>query len=105
VQFIGRLSDIINVGGNKVHPLVVERVIRELANVADARVFGVPSSIAGQLVACQVVPRAGADVDALRHEIGQHCVQRLDRYQCPRVIEIVPRLELTAAGKIARHGG
>ena len=51
VQFRGRKSDIINVGGNKVSPLAVERVIRGVTGVDDVRVFGQSSSIAGQLVA------------------------------------------------------
>jgi len=102
VRFAGRLSDMINVGGNKVYPLQVERAIREVAGVADVRVFGQESSIAGQLVACQVVPATGEAIESLRGRILEHCRARLDRYQCPRVVEFVERLELTAAGKVRR---
>lgn len=103
VHFVGRMSDMLNVGGNKVHPLVVERAIRQIAGVEDVRVFGQTSSIAGQLVACQIVAQTGVSPDHLRQQILAHCRERLDRYQCPRVIEFVDRLELTTAGKVARR--
>lgn len=102
VRFVGRASDMINVGGNKVYPLLVERTIREVPGVADVRVFGQASSIAGQLVACEVVPAPGEDLEALRARILDQCRGRLDRYQCPRVVQFVQRLELTAAGKVQR---
>ena len=102
VRFAGRSSDMINVGGNKVYPLLVEKVIREEPGVADVRVFGQSSSIAGQLVACQIVPAAGEDAEQLRDRVLQRCRTQLDRYQCPRVVLFVDRLELTSAGKIQR---
>ncbi len=55
VFFAGRRGDRINVGGNKVQPLEIENALRGLPQIADVRVFGQASSLAGQLVACQVV--------------------------------------------------
>ena len=54
VYFAGRKSDMINVAGSKVYPVEVERVIRVIPGVADVRVFGKRSSIAGELVACEL---------------------------------------------------
>ena len=102
VRFAGRASDMINVGGNKVYPLLVEQAIREVPGVVDVRVFGQPSSIAGQLVACEVVPAPGEDRELLRAGILERCRAQLDRYQVPRVVQFVERLELTAAGKMQR---
>ena len=47
VFFVGRKTDMINVGGNKVYPLEVETVIRTVTGVADVRVYGEASSILG----------------------------------------------------------
>lgn len=102
VFFVGRRSDMINVGGNKVYPVAVEKVIRQLVEVADVRVFGVPSSVAGQLVACDVVPAAGVSPEQVRKNVMRVCQQQLDRYQCPRIVEIKRELDLNDAGKIAR---
>lgn len=103
IFFAGRNSDLINVGGNKVSPLAVENVIRQLDGVAEVRVYGQASSLAGQLVACQVVPRGDQDEDQLRQQIRAHCAAHLDRLQCPRIIEVVERLELSEAGKLLRR--
>ena len=103
IYFVGRNSDMINVGGNKVYPTTVERVIRQLPEVAEVRVYGQSSSLAGQLVACQVVPIAGQNGEHVRQRVREHCQQSLDRYHCPRLIEIVDYLPLSDAGKLERR--
>jgi acyl-CoA synthetase (AMP-forming)/AMP-acid ligase II len=102
VQFVGRLSDVINVGGNKVYPLAVEQVIRQLPEVAEVRVFAQSSSVAGQLVACQIVAQSGDSTEFLRQRVLEHCRSRLDRFHCPRLVEVVPELGLSDAGKLRR---
>ncbi len=102
VLFSGREDDMINVGGNKVSPSMVEQVVQEVAGVADTLVFGVDSSIAGQLVACHVVLAEGYDAHQVVQAVGQRCRSRLSRYQVPRIIEVVASLERTDAGKRQR---
>ena len=79
-------------------------MIRQLPEVAEVRVYGQSSSLAGQLVACQVVPTAGQDNATVRQRVRDLCQQQLDRYQCPRIIEIVEQLPLSDAGKLLRRG-
>ena len=102
VSFIGRRSDLINVGGNKVHPLEVERVIAAVAGVSDVLVFAKRSSIAGELVACEVELEAGADPEATVHAIRAACVDGLAAYQRPFAVKVVHDIELTSAGKKRR---
>ena len=102
VYFAGRRSDMINVGGNKVHPLEVEAVIRELPEVAEVRVFGQESTLVGQLVACEIVVRPGADADLVRRKVQRVCQLQLAAPQRPRWITVVDRLTLTEAGKTSR---
>ncbi len=103
VYFLGRDSDIINVGGNKVAPTEVERVLRDVPGVADVRVFAASSSLAGQLVACEIVPQEGTDEGVLRAAINVICREKLAAYQRPRVIRFVSAIEITSAGKTARR--
>jgi len=103
VLFVGRRSDRINVGGNKVHPIEVERVIRELAEVADVRVYAKSSSVAGQLVACDVVPAEGGDAQALRRRLAEHCLGRLAPHQRPRLVNVVEEIALAGSGKTKRR--
>ena len=61
VLFRGRQSEIINVGGVKVHPLPVEERILALESVEAARVFGRPSKLTGAIVAVEIVPAGGVE--------------------------------------------
>lgn len=73
VLFRGRRSEVINVGGVKVHPLPVEDRIASLESVALARVFGRANPLTGSIVAAEIVPVggvAGADVVTLRSEVS-----------------------------------
>lgn len=103
VLFVGRRSDVINVGGNKVHPAEVERVLRSVPGLADVRVYARPSSIAGELVACDAVPAPGVDPDRLRAEIARRCVAGLLGFQRPRWIQVVGEIALSASGKVLRR--
>jgi acyl-CoA synthetase (AMP-forming)/AMP-acid ligase II len=103
VYFIGRRTDMINVGGNKVHPVEVERVLRGVPGVAHTRVYGKRSSIAGELVAVQVVPESGMDTSQLREAIVAACVAKLGPFQRPRLIDFVADIALEDSGKLKRR--
>jgi acyl-CoA synthetase (AMP-forming)/AMP-acid ligase II len=104
VYFVGRKSDMINVAGSKVYPAEVERVIRSVPGVSDVRVFGKRSSIAGELVACEIVPDKDQSQSLLKEAINRYCRASLTTYQQPRIIRFVERIELSAAGKTLRTG-
>jgi acyl-CoA synthetase (AMP-forming)/AMP-acid ligase II len=98
VAFRGRTSEVINVGGMKVHPLPVEDRITALGRVALARVFGHPNPLTGAIVAVEVVPASGveeADHEDLRNEI-RAAVADLPRAWHPR--------RVTFVGSIATRG-
>jgi acyl-CoA synthetase (AMP-forming)/AMP-acid ligase II len=103
VHFRGRASDIINVGGNKVHPLEIERVIRSVPGVADVRVFGRASSIVGQIVECEVVTDEGVDSTLVEETVRSHCLNQLSSHQRPRTIRMVSNIGVSSAGKRTRR--
>jgi acyl-CoA synthetase (AMP-forming)/AMP-acid ligase II len=102
VYFVGRKSDMINVAGSKVFPIEVERVIRVIPGVSDVRVFGKTSSIAGELVACEIVANPDQDRDALKEMVVRTCRAQLNSQQQPRLIKLVDRIDLSSAGKTLR---
>jgi acyl-CoA synthetase (AMP-forming)/AMP-acid ligase II len=102
VFFAGRKTDMINVGGNKVHPIEVERVIRQVAGVTDVRVFGRSSSIAGQLVACEVVAEKGVDQGTVKERVVADCLAKLPAHQRPRFVDVVEQITLSSAAKTVR---
>jgi acyl-CoA synthetase (AMP-forming)/AMP-acid ligase II len=103
VMFRGRKSEVINVGGVKVHPLPVEDRITALDSVALARVFGRPNKLTGAIVAAEIVPAGGvegADVEAIRAAIKE-AVSDLPRAWQPRSVTFVDAIE-TKGGKTIR---
>jgi long-chain acyl-CoA synthetase len=92
----------INVAGSKVYPIEVERVIRVIPGVADVRVFGKFSSIAGELVVCEIVPNLDQNCKMLEEAVNRVCREKLTTYQQPRMIKFVDRLGLSSAGKTLR---
>jgi len=102
VVFSGRKTEMINVAGSKVYPVEVERVIRSIPGVADTRVYGKVSSIAGELAVCDVVAESNMDPNTLKEQILSECRTKLTSPQLPRLIRFVDRIELSQAGKTLR---
>jgi acyl-CoA synthetase (AMP-forming)/AMP-acid ligase II len=87
IKILGRDSDLINVGGEKVFPSEVEAVINELEDVAEVAVSGESHPFMGQVVSATVRPRGNIqDFPALRSLVRSHCLKRLARYKVPAKI-------------------
>lgn len=61
VYLVDRAKDIVNVGGRKVSPLAVERVIGLQQGVADVAVCGIPHPSLGEIIAAMVVLERGLE--------------------------------------------
>ncbi|HVR41606.1 MAG TPA: fatty acid--CoA ligase family protein [Thermoanaerobaculia bacterium] len=83
VRFLGRKSEIINVGGEKVYPMEVESVIQEMPGVAEVTVYGEKNPILGMVVAARVTPAAPVDEAAFTRELKRHCAARLEKFKVP----------------------
>jgi long-chain acyl-CoA synthetase len=95
----GRVSPFVNVAGRKVAPMDVERVIGEVAGVAEVLVLGVPWPARGEaVVAC--VRRASSAVDAT--SIRARCLERLPAHEVPRLVLVLDSFPTDARGKIDR---
>jgi acyl-CoA synthetase (AMP-forming)/AMP-acid ligase II len=106
-EFTGRRSDVIVVGGAKVLPRRVEDLLRSVAGVAEARVYGQPSAITGELVAAEIVLLeplpAGATPESIRAAALGSCRETLEPHGVPRILDIVARIETTSTGKVSRR--
>ncbi|MFN3746382.1 MAG: class I adenylate-forming enzyme family protein [Hyphomicrobiaceae bacterium] len=101
VYILGRDDKTINVGGYKVYPLAIEKLILGQPGVAEARVYGVANPISGALVAADVVLSPGEDPPAARARILAACREQLASFQVPRVLKIVSAIATGASGKKA----
>ncbi|MBP1063446.1 acyl-CoA synthetase (AMP-forming)/AMP-acid ligase II [Bradyrhizobium japonicum] len=104
-HFVGRRGGIINIGGLKVHPEEVEAVINRHASVQMSRARSRRSPITGAIVVADVILTNGTDGErheTIRAEILSQCKDCLAVWKVPAVIRFVERLDVTAAGKLAR---
>ncbi len=83
IRFLGRRSEIINVGGEKVYPQEVEEVLLEMPNVADVLIRGVSNPVTGQTVCADVVLAEPEDLREFRRRLRAFCQDRLARYKIP----------------------
>jgi acyl-CoA synthetase (AMP-forming)/AMP-acid ligase II len=106
-EFTGRRGDVIVVGGAKVYPRHVEELLRGVAGIADARVYGLPSGVTGELVAAEVVLAdplpAGANPDGVRAAALASCRAGLPPHAAPRILDIVRKIATNPAGKVPRR--
>jgi len=94
-HFIGRIQEIINVGGNKVSPITIEEfAVRRGALFA--RAFAIPSPLMGSLVGLEYV---GA---MPQQELLKLFRSELPKYMCPARITKLDRIALSDAGKTRR---
>jgi acyl-coenzyme A synthetase/AMP-(fatty) acid ligase len=105
-HFVGRRGGIINIGGLKVHPEEIEAVVNRQPEVRMSRAKSRRSPITGSIVVVDVILADDADAsrsDEVRKRILADCKASLAPHKVPAVIKFVPSLDITAAGKLARH--
>ena len=89
IRILGRKSELINVGGEKVHPTEIENVLLQIHNIKDVTVRGLPNPVTGEVVAAKITPLMPEDPDSLKRRVRQFCHARLERYKIPAVIDVV----------------
>ena len=97
ITLLGRGSQCINTGGEKVYPEEVEAALKSHPDVFDAVVVGIPDDRFGQRVAAVVHPRDGSSPDL--EELAGHCRATIAGYKVPRELELVGGISRTPAGK------
>ncbi|MCW2849661.1 MAG: AMP-dependent synthetase and ligase [Marmoricola sp.] len=97
VTLLGRGSNCINTGGEKVYPEEVEMALKAHPDVYDVLVVGVPDEKYGQSVTAVIQPRddAGLELGELRDFLRSS----LSGYKLPRAITIVDEIPRNATGK------
>lgn len=99
---VDRVKDMIAVGGLKVFPAEVERVLLDHKAVSQAAVIGVPDSVFGEQVIGYVVLHQGADPQSSLLEIEGDAKAKLGHYKVPRRLFVVEELPRNPSGKILK---
>lgn len=98
---LARRTDLILVSGFNVYPREVEQVLSEMPGLADCAVIGVDHPLTGQAVKALLVVEQGQSVPT--EAVLTWCEQRLARYKCPTIVEVVAELPRLTGGKLARN--
>lgn len=93
LRVLGRKTEFINVGGEKVHPAEVENVLLTMENIRDVTVFGRPSPITGQVVCARVTLQRREDAGILKQRVRAYCKDRLQAYKIPVRVEVTGKAQ------------
>ena len=95
-----RKDDIINIGGEKVIPMEIEEVVKQIPEVIDVVAFGIKNEIFGQVIKLQVIKSKESNLE--KSEILIHCIKNLEKFKIPNKIEFVEEIPKTSYGKVKR---
>ncbi len=98
VMLLGRGSQCINTGGEKVYPEEVEECLKLHPAVADAAVVGLPDEKWGQSITALVEPHAGHTVDDA--DLIAHVKAHLAAYKAPKRVFGIATIGRAANGKL-----
>jgi acyl-CoA synthetase (AMP-forming)/AMP-acid ligase II len=102
LTLLGRSDDVINRGGEKIYPRVVEEVLLDEPAVTAAAVVGRPDPDLGQVPVAYLVLAGGTDPEEAVQRVRSHCGGRLGRALVPVEFLVVDDLPTGQTGKIRR---
>lgn len=101
-RILNRDSDFINVGGYKVNPLEVEKLILEIDGVLDVVVIGRDNSVLGKILVANIKKDVQfSDID-LKNNIIKELKNKLQPFKLPRIINFVEKIKYNRSGKKVR---
>ncbi len=100
VYYVGRESDVINVGGKKVIPTEIENIANQHKSVSECICSKTKDALMGQVPKLYVVIKEGHDF--CPREITDFLRMHLENYKVPATIEQLEALPRTYNGKLDR---
>lgn len=82
-KILGRKSEIINVGGDKVYPQEVENVIMDMDNVKEVIVYGEKHILMGNIVCAKVSLKNDEEKKEFIKKLKTYCKERLKPFKVP----------------------
>jgi long-chain acyl-CoA synthetase len=89
IRILGRESEIINVGGEKVYPIEVESVLQSMDGVEDVAVNAESNPITGQIVKARVKLTKPETAGEFRKRMYSFCRDKLPRFKIPQKLVFV----------------
>jgi long-chain acyl-CoA synthetase len=89
LKFLGRSSDLINIGGEKVYPAEIENVLQTMTGVDDVTVMGEANAISGKIVVAQVKLSTDESLGEFRKRMRHFCADKLASFKIPQKVVLV----------------
>ncbi|MEQ1804152.1 MAG: long-chain fatty acid--CoA ligase [Burkholderiaceae bacterium] len=102
-RILGRVTDLINVGGQKVYPAEIEEIIMTVPNIVDVAVYGEPNALLGQIIVARVALAEPEAVDSIKSRVRLACRAKLAAYKVPAKVVIAEDALYTARYKKSRQ--
>ncbi|GGC57874.1 long-chain fatty acid--CoA ligase [Haloferax sulfurifontis] len=99
VQIVDRAKDVIKSGGEWISSLELENSIMAHDDVAEATVIGVPHERWQERPVAFIVPKSGADQDALKAELVALVEDEFPKWWAPDEVVFIDEVPKTATGK------
>ncbi|MBI3247285.1 MAG: AMP-binding protein [Deltaproteobacteria bacterium] len=103
ISILGRMKELIIVGGTNVTPGEVEAVLETEEGVAECAVVGLPDPDLGERIAAFIVARDGEATEALEQRLRTKAEKDLAPYKRPRVYRFLDAVPRNAMGKVERN--
>jgi len=85
-RILGRETEIINTGGQKVYPAEIESVILDLENIEDVAVFGEKHALLGQMIVAKILLKTPESSDSVKKRVRTACLLVLAPFKAPSKI-------------------
>ena len=92
IKIMGRKSELINVGGEKVYPTEVESVLKQLNNVITAVVYGEKHVITGNIVCAKILLDKSEEKRVFVKRLKSFCRGKMSSFKVPVKVELVTDL-------------
>jgi fatty-acyl-CoA synthase len=98
---VDRAKDMYITGGENVYPAEIERILKELPEIDDIAVVGIPDETWGEVGHAFVIRKPGSNLGA--DEIINYCKARLAGFKCPQEVSFCEEFPRTSLGKVRKR--
>lgn len=96
----GRLDNVVNIGGEKIFPEYVEKIIKKNTDVEEVIIIGQKHAVLGHSLKAFV--KLNSKSKLKKSDILSFCIKNLEKHMVPLKIELVDDFPVTEYGKIKR---
>ena len=97
IRFLGRIKDLLKVGGENVDPAEVELFLSAHPAVGQIQIVGVPDKRLSEVACACVIPKPGHAVE--QDDLAAFCEGKLARFKIPQHMVTMDEFPMTASGK------